>query len=120
MTDPVSTPYGHTFQRSAILDWLKKNQTCPITKYPLTEKDLVINYALRDAVNHLINKNKLLINSNQNEENKNETDGKPFCIEEVVEQIEIFAKIVEDTSVPVNVHNISMLEDLCGKVNYKF
>jgi len=109
MTDPVSTPYGHTFQRSAILDWLKKHQNCPITKKPLTEKDLVVNYALRDAVFHLINKHKDL------KPKENETD-RPFCIEETVEEIEKLTKIIEDTSSPVNVNDCRKLEDLCGKV----
>ena len=50
MSDPVITPYGTTYERSAILDWLKKNDTDPLTKKKLTEKMLITNYALKSAI----------------------------------------------------------------------
>jgi hypothetical protein len=36
MVDPMLTPYGDSFERSAILDWLQRNDTCPLTRRPLT------------------------------------------------------------------------------------
>lgn len=50
MKDPVITPSGISYERKSILDWLKKNQCCPLTKAPLTDKDLVTNYALKSAI----------------------------------------------------------------------
>jgi len=50
MTDPVITPYGTTYERSAILNWLKKNKTDPLTKKKLTADMLITNFALRDAI----------------------------------------------------------------------
>ena len=50
MEDPVITPYGTTYERSAILNWLKKNNTDPLTKKKLTKDMLITNYALRSAI----------------------------------------------------------------------
>lgn len=36
MVDPMLTPYGDSFERSAIFDWLQRNDTCPLTRRPLT------------------------------------------------------------------------------------
>ena len=50
MEDPVITPYGTTYERSAILNWLKKSKTDPLTKKKLTADMLITNFALRDAI----------------------------------------------------------------------
>ena len=50
MEDPVITPYGTTYERSAILNWLKKNNTDPLTKKKLSKDMLITNYALRSAI----------------------------------------------------------------------
>ena len=50
MKDPVITPYGTTYERSAILNWLKKHDTDPLTKKKLTKDMLITNYALRSAI----------------------------------------------------------------------
>ena len=50
MEDPVITPYGTTYERAAILNWLKKNNTDPLTKKKLTKDMLITNYALRSAI----------------------------------------------------------------------
>eukprot|EP00003_Mantamonas_plastica_P020212 TRINITY_DN3267_c0_g1_i1.p1 TRINITY_DN3267_c0_g1~~TRINITY_DN3267_c0_g1_i1.p1 ORF type:complete len:410 (-),score=156.31 TRINITY_DN3267_c0_g1_i1:193-1377(-) len=50
MDDPVITKYGHSFEKSSILKWLKENQSCPMTQKPLTEGDLIPNFSLRDAI----------------------------------------------------------------------
>ena len=50
MNDPVVTPYGITYERSAIEEWLKKNNTDPIAKKPLTKEMLVTNYALKSVI----------------------------------------------------------------------
>jgi hypothetical protein len=60
MYDPVITPRGISFERKAILKWLEKKKECPITKTPLSEKELITNYALKQAIDRYfaIQKNK--------------------------------------------------------------
>lgn len=48
MTDPVLTKYGLNFERSAILDWLRRgNSVCPITRRELTLRMIIPNTELR-------------------------------------------------------------------------
>ena len=47
MTDPLHSKYGHDFERAAILDWLDQNDTCPITRQPLSPSMLISNTSLR-------------------------------------------------------------------------
>lgn len=49
--DPVITPSGITYERSAILDHLRKvGQFDPVTRQPLGEHQLVPNLAVKQAV----------------------------------------------------------------------
>lgn len=57
MKDPVITPRGISYERVSILNWLKKSRECPITKTPLEEKDLITNYALKNAIDDYFKKN---------------------------------------------------------------
>jgi len=50
MTDPVSDPEGNSYERSAIMQWLQRNQTSPVTRNPLTPANLVPNRALQYAI----------------------------------------------------------------------
>ena len=50
MEEPVITPYGTTYEKSAIIDWIKKNKTDYITKNTLNENMLVTNYILKVAI----------------------------------------------------------------------
>ena len=50
MEDPVITPYGTTYEKSAIIDWIKKNKTDFKTKQVLEEDMLVTNYILKVAI----------------------------------------------------------------------
>eukprot|EP00041_Stephanoeca_diplocostata_P012422 m.207998 g.207998 ORF g.207998 m.207998 type:complete len:471 (-) comp18953_c0_seq1:364-1776(-) len=50
MSDPVSTVDGHSYERSAITNWLKKNDTSPLTMEKLPSKTLTRNHALRGAI----------------------------------------------------------------------
>jgi len=50
MTDPVVDPEGNTYDRIAIVAWLKDHQTSPITRNPLQAKDLVSNRALKASI----------------------------------------------------------------------
>lgn len=56
MVDPVSTPEGITYDRTNIMEWLQRNQTCPTTRSPLRPNQLVPNIALRNTIQeHLVN-----------------------------------------------------------------
>ena len=50
MTDPVITKEGNTFERSAILNWLKGKNTCPLSRLPLFESDLITNKSLKEMI----------------------------------------------------------------------
>lgn len=54
MLDAVVTPYGHCFDRSAIESWLRREETCPITRQPLSVKDLKDCPTMRLAVRQYI------------------------------------------------------------------
>jgi U-box domain len=47
MKDPLFSKYGHTFERSAILEWLSKENSCPVTRQPLFPSMLIPHHALR-------------------------------------------------------------------------
>ncbi|KAL9649337.1 hypothetical protein ABK040_014639 [Willaertia magna] len=50
MTDPVIIESGHTFDRSSIEEWLKHNNTCPITRIELKYKTLTPVYAFKTTI----------------------------------------------------------------------
>ena len=50
LTDPVSSPYGHCYQREAIEAWLDKHNTCPFTGKPLEKSQLVPCYTIKNIV----------------------------------------------------------------------
>eukprot|EP01084_Bolivina_argentea_P056236 102960_1 len=51
MTDPVIISSGHTFERTAIIEWFESGNTLnPLTGQPLQTIDIKPNYALKDAI----------------------------------------------------------------------
>ena len=50
MSDPVMTPYGHTYERSTIEAALRKEQKCPKTGKPLTRDQLIVSFAIQEAI----------------------------------------------------------------------
>ena len=58
MKDPVVTHEGITYDRKSIEKWLEKNNYCPQTKNPLSKKNLVPNYALKQIIDEFIRNNK--------------------------------------------------------------
>ena len=48
--DPVMDADGNSYERSAIVDWLSRNHTSPVTRNPLRAEDLVPNRALRETI----------------------------------------------------------------------
>ena len=56
MDVPVMTVWGHNFEKSALIQWLEKKgenyRTCPLTRLPLTMKDLVTNRPLQAKIQY--------------------------------------------------------------------
>jgi hypothetical protein len=51
MLDPVSAPDGCTYERAALLEWLRvSGDVSPMTGQPLSAGALVPHYALRQAI----------------------------------------------------------------------
>jgi U-box domain len=50
MRDPVTTPSGHSFERSVIAEVIRISQKDPFTREPLNEGHLRPNRALSDAI----------------------------------------------------------------------
>ena len=51
MTDPVVSIHGHHFQREAIISWLSQgNDTCPLTRKPLTMNKLIADRGLQAQI----------------------------------------------------------------------
>jgi hypothetical protein len=51
MIRPLMCRSGLSFERSAIMEWLQEhNNTCPMTRQPLTVRDLVPNRALQARI----------------------------------------------------------------------
>ncbi len=57
MKEPVITiTKGISYEKSAILNWLKKNPTCPKTRTPLSPDQLIPNYALKSTIEDYLKK----------------------------------------------------------------
>ena len=50
MEDPVVCADGHSYERAAITQWLLIRDTSPCTNAPLSHKNVVPNYALRNLI----------------------------------------------------------------------
>jgi len=52
MDVPMMDRYGHNFERSAILEWLDRdnNRCCPLTRRPMSLRDLVTNRPLQAKI----------------------------------------------------------------------
>ena len=50
MVDPVIAADGHTYERSAIQQWLQTKSTSPVTRLPLAHLRLVPNVLVRTAI----------------------------------------------------------------------
>ncbi|NGX26447.1 MAG: E3 ubiquitin-protein ligase LubX [Chlamydiae bacterium] len=57
MVDPVSTPTGDSYERSAIITQIRLKGTDPISRAKITEKDLNPNKVLQDLINQFFEKN---------------------------------------------------------------
>jgi len=58
MKDPVLGPDGQSYERAAILDWLSRDPTSPITREPMDATKLIPNIALRNAIKTILEEHK--------------------------------------------------------------
>jgi hypothetical protein len=54
MFDPVLDAEGNTYERYAILEWLKEHRTSPISRQHLSERMLKPNNSLREAIHEFM------------------------------------------------------------------
>lgn len=59
MRDPVIDPEGNSYERSAIVDWLSRNPTSPMTRTPLHAGQLAPNRVLKELIAAQIAEGKL-------------------------------------------------------------
>ena len=69
MKRPVLTPSGVYYEKSAILKWIRKHNTDPISGKPLNKNEIFPNYALKNSILDYINKK-------ENEEKKDKIEEK--------------------------------------------
>ncbi|KAF2600195.1 hypothetical protein F2Q68_00012462, partial [Brassica cretica] len=50
MNEPCVAADGYTYDREAIQDWLRENDTSPVTNLPLPDKNILANYTLYSAI----------------------------------------------------------------------
>lgn len=61
MYDPVIDTDGYSFEKIAIMKWLIKNGTSPVSRKIMKVENLIENRALKSAIQTLIPKNKITI-----------------------------------------------------------
>lgn len=58
MTEPVFLSDGHTYERTAIEQWLQNHNTSPMTGLQLTSKQLTPSHTLKSMIREFIDANK--------------------------------------------------------------
>lgn len=53
MNEPVIDRYGDTYEKSAIVEWLKKNKSSPLNRRPIEKEDLIPNRIVMDMVQNI-------------------------------------------------------------------
>lgn len=96
MTEPVVDPEGNTYERSAIEEWLTKNQTSPITRAPLKKTDLIPNRALRDVIESKLKELGIQPKKTEDKEKDKATDG----------GVAVQGSTTDDVSVSVRAHKV--------------
>lgn len=52
MVEPVITKEGYSYERANILNWLNTHTTCPLSRGPLSERELLSNRSLKATIDH--------------------------------------------------------------------
>ena len=56
MKDPVSEPDGHTYERDAIMTWLSKSKTSPLTRKALDMREMKDNVSMKKSIESIKDK----------------------------------------------------------------
>jgi hypothetical protein len=57
MADPVTAADGHTYERSSIETWFKRNSTSPMTNEYMTSEQLIPNFNLKSTISQWLQEN---------------------------------------------------------------
>ncbi len=122
--DPVIDNEGNSYEKKAIEDWLKRNQTSPITRNPLSINDLKPNRGLKDAILEWKNsKNKKSDSKEVDFEIKNRTDNSKFVASEMINfndnltQLYLEIRKLKDTKDDRNRFDIVTILDISGSTS---
>lgn len=89
MKDPVETPSGHTFERSAIEKWLAEKEFCPLTSTPLDTSMLRPNKTLRQSIEEWRDRNTMITIASMKSRLSSEEEGEVLdCLQELKELCE--------------------------------
>lgn len=89
MKDPVETPSGHTFERSAIEKWLAEKNFCPLTSTPLDTSMLRPNKTLRQSTEEWRDRNTMITIASMKSRLSSEEEGEVLdCLQELKELCE--------------------------------
>ena len=95
MQYPVCTPDGNTYDRDHIIEWIKRNHTCPLTRLPLNINDLFPNKSLKCIIDGYVNSGRL----------------PPFPLQQKnpnVDAVELLGLSQENVNVPSSRPNVSL------------
>lgn len=107
MIDPVETPTGHTFERSAIEKWLSEadEPSCPITSNPLGISMLRPNKTLRQSIEEWRDRNNMIMVASLKSRISSENDEEVLhCLEQLkdlCEQREVKEWLILEQYIPV-------------------
>lgn len=52
MKDPYTTKSGNSYEKSELFEYLKRDNRDPMTRQPITHKDVYPNFAFKKACSH--------------------------------------------------------------------
>ena len=79
MKHPLMSIHGFSFERDAILQWLRKHSTCPLSRKELTVSKLVNNHALATRIHAWCNTYDM-IHLLETEQEETEDDEDAHCM----------------------------------------
>jgi hypothetical protein len=83
---PMVTRYGHNFEKDALLHWLEQHNQCPLTRYPLSLNDGIINRSLLSKINVWKQAQRGHHHCQQQHDNKDETSDDDFYLNLILER----------------------------------
>jgi hypothetical protein len=97
MEDPVIDREGNTYEKKAIMAWLKDNYTSPLTRNDLDEDDLVPNRALKNLIEEFKRKREKEKNDDKNKIKELQKKINILCFEKNKQKDEYDKKLDKQT-----------------------